>query len=326
MEGVASQLLDVKAQQQAIAFLAQARDFYEAAGSARTDAAKPLLLYYSFLNLAKALIVQRANKPIKRIYHGVAESWTGPSVLDGEVTIPGRTKAKESAFLRFAAALGASAPVGPFLPSNFLSQVLIGHRVFSGAALKTEKFVSIDRINYLQDSAKKEVWSVAKVYLDDLTRLGYSQKHITRSDAVTGKWTNVASAEKDLTGRRLILLEQSKKTPYGQRPSQVLSASSADIKDSLFRSISAVPPYRKYYFYVSEVGESVLPQMISLYLATFYLGSLTRYNPVAFQGFLRGRYGPFIREFFANQPQQFLYAIASEFNEQEVARAAIIAA
>src|SRR4051812_11659768 len=44
-----------KQRMSAVAFAEQAREFYSAAIAAPTSRARPLLLYYAFLNLAKAL-------------------------------------------------------------------------------------------------------------------------------------------------------------------------------------------------------------------------------------------------------------------------------
>lgn len=62
---------------------------------------------------------------------------------------------------------------------------------------------------------------------------------------------------------------------------------------------------------------------MTIYLSTFYFGSITRYKPEQFDYILKSPIGPFVFEFFSNQPTQFLYLMASEFMQQEVAKAAI---
>ncbi len=81
---------------------------------------------------------------------------------------------------------------------------------------------------------------------------------------------------------------------------------------------------KRYYLYLSEPAESRLPQLLSIYLRMFYLGSVTRYNPPLFREMLSGRYGAFLREFLSSQPRQFVYGIACEFKQQEVSRAAVV--
>jgi hypothetical protein len=87
--------------------------------------------------------------------------------------------------------------------------------------------------------------------------------------------------------------------------------------------VTAYPPYRKYYIFLPTSAQTMLNQLLTIYLATFYFGSITRYKPEQFDLILKSAIGPFVLEFFSNQPSQFLYLMASEFMEQEVARAAI---
>jgi hypothetical protein len=107
---------------------------------------------------------------------------------------------------------------------------------------------------------------------------------------------------------------------YSHRPSQALDRLS---RSRLWRSVTAFPPYRKYYVYQALPTHVLLHQLLTMYLATFYFGSITRYKPEQFDLILRSPIGPFVFEFFTNQPAQFLYLMASEFIGQEVAKAAI---
>ncbi|MDR6530863.1 hypothetical protein J2800_001602 [Caulobacter rhizosphaerae] len=110
---------------------------------------------------------------------------------------------------------------------------------------------------------------------------------------------------------------------YGHRPSQALEQLSGMTRSRMWRSVTAVPPYRKYYVYQASPTQFLMNQLLTMYLATFYFGSITRYKPEQFEFILRSPIGPFVFEFFANQPTQFLYLMASEFMGQEVAKAAI---
>ena len=96
------------------------------------------------------------------------------------------------------------------------------------------------------------------------------------------------------------------------------------MKYSLWRSITIMPPFRKYYVYVADPQDTLLPQLCSIYLIFFYLGSITRYRPNQFDQLIAGPYGAFMREFIENQPNQWLYMLASEFAKQEVTRAAVV--
>lgn len=63
---------------------------------------------------------------------------------------------------------------------------------------------------------------------------------------------------------------------------------------------------------------------MSIYAVMFWLGSLTRYQPVELLALFDGGYGPFFSEFLTTQPSQLLYLLASEFKNQDVARAAVV--
>jgi hypothetical protein len=98
------------------------------------------------------------------------------------------------------------------------------------------------------------------------------------------------------------------------------------VRHHLWRTILIMPPYRRYYLYAAPAAEhpQVLPQVLSIYTLTYYLGSIVRYRPHHFDVILEGEYGPFIEAFLNDQPAQFIYLMASEFAEKEVTKAAIV--
>ena len=98
---------------------------------------------------------------------------------------------------------------------------------------------------------------------------------------------------------------------------------SQQLRRSLWRSVTSYPPYRKYYIYLPTSTQTVISQLQSLYLSTYYFWSITRYKSYSFSAILESAIGPFVQEFFANQPSQFLYLMTSEFIGQEVTKAAI---
>lgn len=323
-------IVDSAAQRQALAFLAQARDFFSAAEISDVSAAKPLLLYYSFLNLAKCLIVKKRGATLGTVKHGLSERLpTTTGAVHGNVSIDITKNPATSAFVMFADALNATLPV-PTPPAthvqmrsqDFLGQILIGHRVFSQAEGVIERFISLDKIDYMHDPVSKEGWVRVRAYADDFTRLGYPMTGLSKSLNDGQAWRNV-NCEHTIDGRRIIEAEMTSTITYGHRPSQALEQLSRLTRSRLWRSVTAVPPYRKYYVYQKLPTQTLLHQLLAMYLATFYFGSITRYKPEQFDYILRSSIGPFVFEFFTNQPAQFLYLMASEFVGQEVAKAAI---
>lgn len=319
------------AQEQARAFLTQARDFFRAATDSHISAAKPLLLYYSFLNLAKCYVVKRQNAPITaKIQHGLSEKLpTTPGAIHGDVHVQ-RDKDAVSAFAMFSAALGAPLPAinapnsaAALRSQDFLSQILVGHRLWCRADNnRKERFISLRTVRYRYNYDDQMVWVAADVFRDDLTRFGYSQKDVADAFGTTVPFRNVAS-DQEINGRALIKYEMVNTIGYPNRPSESLAVLSQALKPHLWRSVTMDHPFRKYYVYIPTAAQILLHQLQSIYIATYYFGSITRYKPVSFSSILESSIGPFVNEFFTNQPAQFLYLMASEFVEQEVTRAAI---
>ena len=324
------QVSNGNARQQALAYLAQARDFYTAAEDSDVSAAKPLLLYYSFLNLAKCYVIHKFGTALGRVTHGLSEKLPAtPTAIHGEVSIDITQNPIMSVFVMFARALDVSLPT-PVPPKthlqmrsqDFLAQILIGHRVFCQAEHLKERFISLETIDYMHDAASKELWLRVRAYADDFTRLAYPLTGLSKHLSDQFSWRNVKCGV-NVNDRRLIEAETTTTIRYNQRPSQSMVTLSSQARSRLWRSVTAYPPYRKYYVYHTPPSPVILNQLLTIYIATFYFGSITRYKPQQFDFILRSAVGSFVSEFFANQPSQFLYLLASEFLEQEIARAAI---
>jgi hypothetical protein len=56
----------------------------------------------------------------------------------------------------------------------------------------------------------------------------------------------------------------------------------------------------------------------------FFFGSVVRYRPQAFATMSRGRFGAWITDFTAAQPEQLLLVLGSEIRDREVARPPIV--
>jgi hypothetical protein len=59
-------------------------------------------------------------------------------------------------------------------------------------------------------------------------------------------------------------------------------------------------------------------QMASRYVLLYFLGSVTRYHPADFEGYMTGEFGPFLSEFLASEPSQMLFEMACLFAQREV--------
>ncbi|HVQ07136.1 MAG TPA: YaaC family protein [Allosphingosinicella sp.] len=334
IESYLSNLEDEEVYNEAYAFLAQARDFYRAATDSDISAAKPLLLYYAFLNLGKCLATYRGAASLgSNVKHGISEKLpTTPGAIYGDANIL-RNQDANSAFKKFSDALGDALPnaVAPathvaLRSQDFLAQILIGHRVWcSGEGIK-ERFISLQDVRYRHDPTTQEMWVRVRMYKDDLSRFSYSQTAAASALNIGGggQFRTVICDEAGEDDRELIEFEQIATEHYPNRPSESLQQLSQKVRKSLWRSVTSYPPYRKYYIYIPTAAQTILSQLQSLYLSCYYFGSITRYKPASFATILDSDIGAFVQEFFTNQPSQILYLITSEFVEQEVTRAAIV--
>jgi len=325
-----NEITDAGARGQAASFVVQAEDFFRAYQSAHEVSSKPLLAYYSMLNLAKAFVLKQGIKTkYEKAQHGLQEG-VHPGGVEFENSFLKVFKSKPSSvnvFDDFYEAL-----CGVKLSSekvyelgNIHAQVLQGHRLWSAAYAKVERFVEIERVDFLHDQGNKNIWLTFNIWSDDLTRFGISRKRLLEESGLGSDFVNVKSAER-VNGRLLLKFEQEAPLAYTGRPSDKIEALIAPIKNKVLSAVLRVAPYRKNYLYLAPPGEQKdrLPQLLSVYALIYYLGSVTRYRPYYFETILSKSYGAHIEEIVSNVPQQFLFLLASEFAGREVAHAPIV--
>ena len=314
---------------EADAFVVQAEEFFSASVDGRSVITAPLLLYYSFLNLAKAFCLLRGHQTsFGKAQHGISEQLKGTSEVANAVLRVFPSPRSDGGLNVFAELLRVlnypfsadrSFPVPELLP-----QVVPGHRLWCDAAARKERFVAIEHIQIMHNERRKEVWLRLFLSNGDLGRLGYAQKDVIRLGRLPSYWS-ATQAPADVPAE-YVCFEQLRPTSYTGRASDVVQKVVASLRPSLWTIVTTVPPYRRYYVYLApkEEHESVLPQLASIYALAYYLGSITRYRPQVYESILSTKHGNQLREFLASQPTQFLYLIASEFAEREVTKPAIV--
>jgi hypothetical protein len=176
----------------------------------------------------------------------------------------------------------------------------------------------------MQNTAN-QLWLNLMLVADDLSRLGITHKQFLAESQLSPSFHEVKSGEV-FDGRRLLCFEQTTRTQFAHRPSDQVQSLVDQVKRRIWVTVNGAPPYRRYYAYLAPTAEqgAVLPQLLSIYAITFYLGSITRYRPQLFDTFLADAFGPRIEEFVSAQPMQFIYLVASEFAEQEITKPALI--
>jgi hypothetical protein len=311
---------------EARAFLEQAQDFYETATG--KVAAHPLLFYYAFLNVGKALLRSRQyERPLDYASHGLNERRAANAVQPEDVEIvvsdprPGRT----DVYAEVLQTLGFPRPKpgDSYRAAGLMAQVVVGHRLWREATGKSERILAIEDAEFWRNSSTKEIW--VRIGLDPrtLSRHGISQAGLLSESGLAGHFQIVESDE--IPTDRL-WLEQIQTTPYNHRATDAVIDLVGSVRPLFWRVVSAVPggSYRRYYLCLTPANTTRLPQIAALWVLLFYLGSIVRYRPHLFDEVADGPYGPFVDEFVASQPHQLLYLLASEMCQREIAKPAIV--
>jgi hypothetical protein len=197
---------------EALASLEQAEFFYRSAVGAREWAAKPLPLYYAFMNLAKAFMLTRGTRPtFDRAQHGISEQLGpgGKELIDAYLeAYPSPGQRGPNLFADFGTALGANPLVAKttYPLTSLLPQVVPAHRIWCDAAGAHERFFAIDSIPFAHSTASKEVWCTLRVLGDDLDRVGKTRKDLLSETRLSTRFREVESLE-DGEGRTIIQFE-----------------------------------------------------------------------------------------------------------------------
>jgi hypothetical protein len=332
MRGEVSKRLNEAEATEALAFLQQAEDFYRAASSGVST--NPVLTYYAFVNLAKALIrIRGYDGSFDRAMHGLTEA-TAPG---GSELIDSQVVAKDSGsslniYPELIERLGYARPTNneSYSVTDLLPQVVVGHRIWrESQSGHTERFVDLKHIDFVHDLGAKELWLRIYVGRKDLARYGITRTSLFQDAELDQTFREVKTSTTDRAhdSEELVCLEQLQPSAYTGRPTDVVADLVDLMKPKLWRIASATPSagYRRYYLHLTPPAEQPrVPQFASLWALFFYFGSVVRYRPHLFDRALRGEYGAFVAEFVSAQPDQMLYLLASELCRREVARPAII--
>lgn len=323
------------ARPEALACMVQARDFFEGAIDAQRVSARPLALYYCFMNLVKALCLTRGTRPtFNKAQHGLSEMLRAPSnreLLDAflRAFVSPNAHGDLQNFSEFMLALtgnGLAANQDYNVPV-LLPQILPGHRLWSSASNKKERFVAVYDIRPFLNKATRELWLNLYFVSDDLSRIGASNTRFLAESKLGPNFVQVTCKETDSGSHELICFQQV--TPVicpNTKYANSLQSLFSSIRSLLWATVSTVPPYRRHYVYLRPAAEDAqtLPQLLSIYILSYYLGSITRYRPHHFPAISDGVFGPRVQDFISGQPQQFLYLMASEFARREIAKPSIL--
>jgi hypothetical protein len=306
--------------QEALSYLDQAEEYYKAGTQVGGRmSVKPLLLYYSVLNISKCMIaVRKTSLDLSHAMHGLTATRPHPrAVLGDEIGIK-TSPNNVNIFSELMTILDGHAPTLRNLQvRHLLPQILPGHRLWTYAAKRREQFISVE-IRAQHDPARRRAWLLISVDRGELTHSGMTLKKFLSAVGLPGDWEQVQPPGGDST----IVLEQTNETRYAGRPLDCATELFRSIRPALWSVVTTTYPHRKYYLNCNPgLGAHRLPQWSSVYVLFYYLSDLTRYRPVQFERLLEGRYGPQIESFLDECPSQFLFLMASELLQREVAQA-----
>lgn len=326
-EAIARAPVDSKTKDIAQSFRRQAEDYFTAATLGSELAVRPVLLYYAFLNLAKAYGISKGNSRLaSRAYHGIAFPQPKHRAITGSL-VRFDSRKTPAIFHELLQQLGGNPQLttAPLPLGHLLPQILPGHRLWCYATTRrTERFVTVEQLRILHSPQNKQIWLKLFVNRDDLEQIGLSEETlITRA--------GMASAFEHLPGINvlhpgLVTFQQKVPLTYISDPGDALIQLIRNARNLIWETVKIVSPYRKFYLYCcpSKEHDSRMPQTLSIYLLMFVLGSITRYFPGHFEELMESKYGPFFKTFISESPMQFLYLMASEILGQEVSKPAII--
>ena len=295
----------------AITFLEQSQDFHHAAKSAPRLGSKPLLHYYSFLNLVKAFLTVRSNLDLKRSMHGIKEVDENIrkylTITSQLVKINDSGTGRTQIYREFMKECSFSVPVKPTPTKvvDLLEQIVGIHRITSHTLKKSKQFFFVKEISFEYDPNTKEAWIA--FYID--------RRQITTDTAASDIRKHMTSFEEVESPRRDCRRYESTSMKYRKSPIQVLRGLVLSTWEDIWSELHP----GEYKFWISSINkEKRRAQLASGYQAMFYFGSISRYRPDDFYKLVEGKHGWMIQEFINTQPLQFIYFLGSSIVEAEM--------
>jgi hypothetical protein len=312
-----------------LSFLYQSMDFYRAQETSRV-ASRPLLLYYSLLNLAKALIVHRnIATDLEKAVHGLTEN--RGEYTKAVVTAQPVNPTRQSIFDLFSRALGnqpITAARNYHLLADLLPQIVIGHRLWAQAANKRERFIRADQIRFLHDQGNRQVWFIVDLRRSDLSEIASTAPKVLKHSGLDNFHQVSPTSTDEAESRHLkaiVRLEQKTPATYTNRPVEALHNLQTVFGRRLWCIMRTVPPYRRYYLWGSPEGlQNLVDPLLSIYMVVFYLGPVTRYRPHYFEDLQVSKFGNLFDEILQTQRQQMLFHLAAEFQRRDVSWPAVL--
>ncbi|NQU75964.1 MAG: hypothetical protein HQ546_06615 [Planctomycetes bacterium] len=299
---------DDKRRERAIAFLEQAKDFFQAA-TAPQIGSKPLLYYYSFMNMAKAFLTVRTSFDLKRCIHGLKDPQENivkrMTITSQFVKVDDAGGKPVKLYREFIRECGFKLPAKPAPTKvvDLLEQIVGIHRITSHTLKRNRQFFPIKDIVFEHDSKTKQAWIALCVERGEIDN---SSSDVKKN---TSRFKEVESTDRDC--RRY----ESEPLSYSKSPRQVLIELVQNTRQDIWSELRP----GGYRFWFSSIPKARRrAQLASGYEAMFYFGSVSRYRPEDFQKLTASKHGWMIQEFINTQPLQFIYFLGSDLMGAEM--------
>jgi len=319
---------DKRTATRASAFIDQAFDFYQAAQNPLI-ASKPLLYYYSFLNLAKMALLTAGIQFPQSPIHGVREPAANSrerSRFEGHKLQLEQPSARNilPEFARWLGSSGAVA-VGPKRKTvrviDILAQVPSVHRTFAQVREVDEILLPIKSIEAMREDGR--IWgriAVEKKHWEPGRKARAAVGRVRFRNLFTRKQRVVNSADQKNDD---VWFETEPINMSGRRTPTVVNELARGIWRPNFGGLplSVILTDKGYRYYLVNIAAPSYWHPLAATLAVmFYLGSITRYRPYAFDSALAGGYSWVVWEFVTTAAPQFIYLLASHIAQTEVVR------
>ncbi|WP_294267139.1 YaaC family protein [uncultured Chryseobacterium sp.] len=281
--------------------LEQAKHFYETAESSPMKS-KPLLYYYSFLNLAKVMInIEKNYGSSKRYMHGIKEDNKNHFHNSDIIINP-----KKVSVVNVSAELLEVFDDDIILTDktinvkSYLSQCVGIHRAYSEIYKTPETLYKLGKMILYKNKGKilgiKAEVQCLSSDLPALLTLGYN---IVLEDNKYYWIEEIVKPKSTVTRNDYYNLAKI-------------------LKD---KGIWYYIGNSGYIYYISTNMQSRYKPEITIYNTMFYLGSITRYNPYLFDKMFSDKDQWLVSEFLTTQPKQFLYLATAKILGQSILKA-----
>ena len=280
-------------------FVEQAESFDDAAGFTKLPT-KGTLIYYSMLNLVKALLsVRGIDLEVQIEHHGLS---LPPGTTD-EIAVSSSSTGAISIFHEFCRALGYQAPARQNIKlETVYSQIPEIHEIsFTLGRLSTSKrgFLPVE-VDFLVNEAKD------KAFIE----IRYEKKNEVRVPCgkfYRGEIKNYCNLRAADEGGWVIYRSKRRKTVNTANWPRIYRNLCTEIEKFGLSSILTRSGYR----YYANLAPGPIPQLPSVLALMFFIGTVVRYRPSVTEAIMTGDLYPILAESVESCPRQFLYQMAS---------------